>query len=304
MKQAHDLYLSVYKKSDKKPVIAFIVDQDEVNICDQKLYENALFIKYKIVVRRMTFEDVSLHCKLEESGELIYKDKEIITLVYYRSGYSPSQYLSDSDWQARRLLEMSAAIKAPSVDLQLLTFKKIQEALSKETTWLEFDCPTELDQIKHFFLDQMWGFEELDEQTQSIISHAKAHPELYVLKTQREGGGNNYFGDDIPKVLSEAESSSSLSEESSPQKLINYSLMRRINAKQYENTFLRNNHVFSGRCIAEIGIFGVVLVDTTKTSSEILINEDTGLLMRTKGVETNEGGVYGGYAFIDFPYLQ
>ena len=32
MKQAHDLYLSVYSASERKPVIAFIVDQDEVNI--------------------------------------------------------------------------------------------------------------------------------------------------------------------------------------------------------------------------------------------------------------------------------
>jgi glutathione synthase len=288
-----------------KPVIAFIVDQDEVNICDQKLYENTLFFKHKVTVRRMTLKDASLYCKLSESGELLYKDKEVVTVVYYRSGYSPDQYPSEVEWEARRLLEISAAIKAPSVDLQMLTFKKIQEVLSKESIWLEFNCPKELDEIKHFFLDQMWGFEELDESTQSIISHAKSNPELYVLKTQREGGGNNYFGEDIPKILSQAESGIHSSEDSSPsQKLINYSLMRRINAKQYENTFLRNNRVFSGRCVTEVGIFGTLLVNLTNPSREVLVNKDTGLLMRTKGVETNEGGVYGGYAFIDFPYLQ
>jgi len=80
--------------------------------------------------------------------------------------------------------------------------------------------------------------------------------------------------------------------------------MKKIDAKKIDNTFLRHSKVYTGTCVSEMGIFGTLLVDFTNEDREVLINEDTGLLMRTKAFGTNEGGVYGGYSFIDFPYLQ
>lgn len=36
-----------------------------------------------------------------------------------------------------------------------------------------------------------------------MIASARTSPELFVLKPQREGGGNNIWGDDIAAALSE-----------------------------------------------------------------------------------------------------
>lgn len=156
-------------------------------------------------------------------------------MVYYRSGYSPSQYKDESDWKAREILENSLAIKCPNVDLQLLTFKKIQEVLSKEKNWIKFFGSSKFLNIKGLFKDQMWGFEKIDHATEGILVDAKANPDKYVLKTQREGGGNNYFGDDIPYILDKTE------------ELLNYSLMKKIYSHEFEGTFLRKNKVFNGK---------------------------------------------------------
>ena len=54
--------------------------------------------------------------------------KREIAFVYYRTGYQLDQYVtadgSDIKWQAREMLESSMALKCPSVDVQLTTFKK------------------------------------------------------------------------------------------------------------------------------------------------------------------------------------
>lgn len=172
---------------------------------------------------------------LNETGELLYKGTEEISVVYYRSGYSPSQYKDQSDWKSREILEQSLAIKCPNVDLQLLTFKKIQETLAKESNWNTLVGTSDFDDIKSLFIGQMWGFETIDRETIDIINEVKEHPDSFVLKTQREGGGNNYFGNDIPPILDQFDL------------LSNYSLMRRIYPKEFEGTFLRRNKVYAGK---------------------------------------------------------
>jgi glutathione synthase len=55
-----------------------------------------------------------------------------VGFVYYRSGYQVEQYESESDWEARIILENSQAIKCPSIDYHLTTFKKFQQAFCKQ----------------------------------------------------------------------------------------------------------------------------------------------------------------------------
>ena len=48
--------------------------------------------------------------------------------MYYRSGYQVEQYKSEQDWATREMLEISQAIKCPSIDFHLTTFKKFQQS--------------------------------------------------------------------------------------------------------------------------------------------------------------------------------
>jgi glutathione synthase len=59
-----------------------------------------------------------------------YSDGLPVAVVYFRSGYEPAQYPSDSEWAARLMIERSLAIKCPSIHYHLAGTKKVQQALA------------------------------------------------------------------------------------------------------------------------------------------------------------------------------
>ena len=49
----------------------------------------------------------------------------------------------------------------------------------------------------------LWGLDNLDDpQTAEVLQQAQDQPDLFVLKPQREGGGNNLYGDEARQKLS------------------------------------------------------------------------------------------------------
>lgn len=55
----------------------------------------------------------------------------LATVVYFRAGYAPTDYTSESDWEARFMIEQSAAIKTPDISYHLCGTKKVQQYLSE-----------------------------------------------------------------------------------------------------------------------------------------------------------------------------
>lgn len=53
-----------------------------------------------------------------------------ISVVYLRAGYGPGDYTSDTEWEARHMVEVSMAIKCPTVITQLAGCKKVQQVLA------------------------------------------------------------------------------------------------------------------------------------------------------------------------------
>lgn len=73
--------------------------------------------------------------------------------------------------------------------------KKIQQALALPGALERFlPAPGAAAQLSAFFAG-LWGLDDLqDPDTAAIVSQAIADPDSYVLKPQREGGGNNMYG--------------------------------------------------------------------------------------------------------------
>ena len=126
----------------------------------------------------------------------------------------------------------------------------------------------------------------------SIASDA-ATSKSYVLKPQREGGGNNIYGTKIPSFLK------SLGNES--QKHRSYILMELVKPPPSQNSILRNGQVASGQVIGELGVYGVCLWRNSdeEVQPRILENWEAGHLLRTKGSESEEGGVAAGFGAVD-----
>jgi glutathione synthase len=116
---------------------------------------------------------------------------------------------------------------------------------------------------------------------------ANSNPEGYVLKPQREGGGNNIYRSSIPAFLK------ALPDESHYNA---YILMELIKPPLLNNTIIREGKVMSGPVVGELGIYGTILWDA---NGKVLSNEQAGWLLRTKTKGVDEGGVAAGFGSVD-----
>lgn len=102
------------------------MDERERNVIDQKFIETELQRLHGIPSMRCTLTQVKALMSFDEESHVLKIRGQEIGFVYYRSGYQVEQYSSEDDWKTREALELSQAIKCPSIDFHLTTFKKFQ----------------------------------------------------------------------------------------------------------------------------------------------------------------------------------
>lgn len=103
-------------------------------------------------------------------------------------------------WELRYQLERSRAIKCPCVQYLLANTKLIQASLSQPTNLARFvdpngeSFPLLLSTFaRQYPLSDVYGLINAGDIAQ-LVEECRANPERFVLKPQREGGGNNFFG--------------------------------------------------------------------------------------------------------------
>ncbi|SGZ58985.1 CIC11C00000003965 [Sungouiella intermedia] len=282
------------EKESTKTVVLFVVQEGERNCFDQRLIEYALLSNFGIKSYRLSLEQIKQETTIN-SGKLYLKDTmDEVSVVYYRSGYAPSDYESDPEttWDARLFLESSKAIKCPSLLTQLSGAKKIQQVLTNAEIIKKFLPGVEESELEKL-LSTFVKIYPLDgsEQGRAAKKLALEEPENFVLKPQREGGGNNVYKQSIPghlKSLPESEWGA-------------YILMELIHPPTHKNKIIRNSDVYHEEIISELGIFGTVLFD--EDTGDIKTNENAGHLLRSKFSSSDEGGVAAGFGCVDNVYL-
>jgi len=268
--------------------VLFVVQSAERNYADQRWLEFELWEKHQVPVLRKTLVEVLAEASLDQAtGRLTLGGGFEVSVVYFRAGYSPDDYLSETEWKARLLLERSLAIKCPSIAYQLVGAKKVQQALAGPGVVERFLDAAESRKLRSSFAG-LWGLGP-GEDDADIISKVMADPALYVLKPQREGGGNNFYGQDAAAKLKE------LSKEERGA----YILMQRILPRPQAAILTREGHAQVAECISEYGFYSVFVGDGTK----VHLTEHAGHLVRTKMEGVDEGGVAAGYAVISSPFL-
>lgn len=292
---------SAYKKSistDGQTAILFVIQPNERNVFDQRNLEYELLEKHSVAVHRRTFDQLRHDASVDPlSSALLLQttagSKVEISTVYYRAGYTPTDYPSSAHYDIRHLLERSLAIKCPSIALQLAGSKKIQAVLAKPGVVESFLLPnlskgyvrpfTEEDvkDLRASWVD-MWGLEEPGGET-----WARERYQELVLKPQREGGGNNIYKANIPGFLDKLV-------EKEKEAWIAMELIKV--PKGRENYLVRSgSEVVKCPTVSELGIFGWALFGKGKESRY----GEGGYLLRTKGAESDEGGVATGFSVLD-----
>ncbi|KAG5087133.1 hypothetical protein JHK82_054530 [Glycine max] len=237
------------------------------------------------------------------------------------------------EWRARLLMEQSSAIKCPTISYHLVGTKKIQQELAKPGVlervlstvhalgiWdasmivkkLKFVLgkvgrlgdygvfDENVDGLEEEFVENkdhiaklracfagLWSLEDSD-----IVKKAIENPELFVMKPQREGGGNNIYGDELRETLLKLQ-------EAGSQEDAAYILMQRIFPATSPAILVRDGNWDTGHVISEAGIFGTYL----RNKDKIIINNESGYMVRTKISSSYEGGVLPGFGVVDTVYL-
>jgi glutathione synthase len=119
----------------------------------------------------------------------------------------------------------------------------------------------------------------------------------YVLKPQREGGGNNIYGEDILSAF----------ETMSPEELSAYILMEKIFPPSQESTLIRRGVALEAVSVCELGIYSVYLSSFNRQShgeESTHLNAYSGYLLRVKADHVTEGGVAAGFSVLSSVQLQ
>jgi hypothetical protein len=73
---------------------------------------------------RLNLDQIASESEFDEKNHVLKIRGHEIGFVYYRSGYQVEHYVTKQNWDTRIMLETSQAIKCPSIDFHLGTFKK------------------------------------------------------------------------------------------------------------------------------------------------------------------------------------
>ena len=284
--------------------VLFVVQSPERNIFDQRHLEYALESR-GLTVFRLPFASTLQQTMISDLGTnppvrpLIFtpphapSERYEVSVLYFRSTYTPDEFPSESAWEARYQLERSSAIKCPSIPTHLAGTKKVQQVLATPGARI----------VGQFLKDEAMAKRventfaaifPMDESEAGNVAKAiatdPAKSSGYVLKPQREGGGNNVYRDAIPAFLRK------LGDED---KWRGHILMELIEPPSQTNTIFRDGQLQSGEVIAELGIFGACLWRRSTASLTTISNSEAGYLLRTKGRSSQEGGVAAGFGSID-----
>lgn len=289
--QAISLYKQEYNLEASASIgILFVIQETERNVYDQIHLQET--INSNIPIVRKGLRDPSCF-EVDLEGRLICDSLEI-GLVYYRAGYSPAEYETPSFWTSREILESSRAIKCPDIASHLAGLKKIQQVLASPENLLATMNQDSI--ISNELASCFAGIYSLDdtEEGQRNTEMAIKDPERFVLKPQREGGGNNTYGVQVRSAL----------ESMDPKQRSAFILMDRIHPNVTSTTILRNSALSKVQAVSELGIYGIILARINKDEDEeIISNEQSGWLLRTKPEESDEGGVVTGFSALDVPGL-
>lgn len=308
-------------KSENAAVL-FIVQPNERNIADQRAFELQLWEAHRVPVEFLTLAEVHARARLEGPSEDWGKQSLVIgpapgtvgseftvSVAYFRAGYTPYDYPTEDEWAARKVIEQSSAVKCPNTGYQLAGTKAIQASLCLPGVLERFLTVEESVELRRCFAaqyslvaltDLSAEGAELRTVTEQAVAQATADGAPWVLKPQREGGGNNLYGVELSNFLKEHAGQSVLS---------GYVLMQRIFPLPQKTAFLRAGALQILPSISELGVYGTYLSygacpQETTNEEKVLCNAYGGYLLRTKPEGVDEGGVASGYSVLSSVILE
>mmetsp|Transcript_38786 Transcript_38786/g.56994 ORF Transcript_38786/g.56994 Transcript_38786/m.56994 type:complete len:538 (+) Transcript_38786:41-1654(+) len=276
------------EEEGRRVACLFVVQPNEQNVFDQRHLEFELWGTHKVAVVRATLADIHAASQLDETSRVLTFQGFEIGVIYFRAGYAPPDFTCDNDWAARLRMERSAAVKCPSAAYQCVGAKKIQQVLARPGMVEKYLSAEAATRVRSSFAG-LYGLGDGSKEADDAKRRAIANPSEFVLKPQREGGGNNHYDMEMVEIL----------EKSSDEQLAAYILMDIIKAPPAPALFMRQNQAIETEATTELGVYGVCIANNDK----ILLSKPVGHLLRSKMASSKETGVAAGFGVLDSPVL-
>ncbi|XP_059076874.1 glutathione synthetase, chloroplastic-like [Cryptomeria japonica] len=109
--------------NDLSSIVLVVVQPEERNMYDQHWICMLLKELYGVSTVRKTLAEIDAKGEILSNGSLQIGQR-VVAVVYFRAGCTPIDYPSEAEWRGRLMLEMSSAIKCPSISYHLAGSKK------------------------------------------------------------------------------------------------------------------------------------------------------------------------------------
>ncbi|CAL1163782.1 unnamed protein product [Cladocopium goreaui] len=296
MSLADKAYKARWQPTGLLQVVLFVALEEEKNELDHRKLELAAF-RHGLVALRRSLQQLKgaelrplaprpNHTATVREPLALVVDGYEATVVYFRSGYWPQHFVDA--WPLRQQMERAEAVKCPSAPAQLAGMKKVQQLLCERNELLKFLPEDQATAVSSTFGKQ-FDPSSSSKETREAVEAARAHPGDWVLKPQVEGSGELFFDEDIPRIL----------DSRTQEQLAEFILMERVRPPCTPSAILHQGEVVLRSAVAELGIFGTFVAE----GGEVRCNKAVGHLLRSKGQQTNQGGVFVGNATVDVPFL-
>ena len=281
IKTAHCLF------GNNEAVVVIVTENETTNVIDMEGFVCPL-AERGVTARVYEFKDIPKLGGLNEETGVFTINGEEISVFYLRVGYNPEHY-TEGLWECRRQMEASRAIVCPDVNQQITNLKYFQYLMNQKDTWLHFGLNEDLFEKSNKTFAKMYTFDrDFKLSKENLLNFIESNGGLdrYVLKPCREGGANNFFGDEIKKFVN-----------SRPEKeLSSYILMERIFPDEKLGLWTDFGQINLAPILSEIGFYCSSVWDS---QGQLVFDSYGDYLVRSKKTTSNEGGVCSGFAFLD-----
>ncbi|TVY32176.1 Glutathione synthetase large chain [Lachnellula subtilissima] len=305
---AHAVYGPPKSPDAEQTCILFVVQPRNFNVADERPIEYALWDQNIPTFRVELSPEVLARTSLTPTRELLYQPPSRpaaapleVSVVYFRAGFEAEEYSGPGCGDAREArvrVELSRAVKCPSILSHLTTFKKVQQALAVSGVLQRF-LPSSGEAIG--IANTFAQLYPMDTSAAGLEARKLAMDEEtsegYVLKPSLEGGGHNVYGSSIPTFLA-----------CTPEEnWSRYILMSKIASPNVQNLLMSPQGLYKGPVISELGVFGVCLWRRSgEAEGRVEMIEDKEPCcwsFKTKSAGVDEMSVVKGYGCFDSPAL-
>ena len=248
---------AAWRYYSKPEAIIVLVTQKHENVFDQFAPAQALASKGITYIRYSLDDLVSLLEVDPNTGIATVLGKEV-GVFFYRDGFLPDFY-NEKTWIVREQIELSRAIKAPNIFYQLANTKYMQHLMSKPEIWLRFGYSQAEYEVQSKTFSPSFCVSDFDSK-ESLEDYILQHGgwKEWVLKPQRDGGCNNFFGEEIKPFFLK-----STFEELKP-----FILHKKIHVVSRTGIFTNWKSTYVRELDDELGLYHYILSDNDKKISE------------------------------------